>query len=99
MIKKPKGCEDIIFDKAKKVKYIEKVIDEVMDKYNYNYIETPIFESTDLFKRSVGEDSDIVSKETYDFVDRGKRSMTLRPEGTASIVRSYIENKMYGEAV
>ena len=99
MIKKPKGCEDIIFDKAKKVKYIEKVIDEVMDKYNYDYIETPIFESTDLFKRSVGEDSDIVSKETYDFIDRGKRSMTLRPEGTASIVRSYIENKMYGEAV
>ncbi len=99
MIIKPKGTEDIIFDEAKKVKYIERLIDEVMEKYNYNYIETPIFENTSLFKRSVGKESDIVTKETYDFVDRGNRSMTLRPEGTASIVRSYIENKMQGEVV
>ncbi len=98
MIKKPKGCEDIIFSDAKKIKYIENIIDEVMEKYNYNYIDTPIFESTELYHRSVGEVSDIVTKETYDFTDRGGREMTLRPEGTAGVVRSYIENKMYGMA-
>ncbi len=95
MIQKPKGTEDIILKKAKQIKYIERLVDEVMDKYNYNYIETPIFESTELFHRSVGDTSDIVTKETYDFLDRGKRKLTLRPEGTAGVVRSYLENKMY----
>ena len=98
MISKPKGTEDIIFNEAKQIKYIEKVVDEIMEKYNYNYIDTPIFESTELFHRSVGDASDIVTKETYDFTDRGGREMTLRPEGTAGVVRSYIENKMYGMA-
>lgn len=69
-----------------------------MEKYNYNFIRTPIFESSELFHRGVGESTDIVSKETYDFKDRGDRSMTLRPEGTAGIVRSFIENKMYGDS-
>ena len=97
MITKPKGCKDIYGREAKIWKYIDTVIDSVMEKYNYNYIRTPIFESTELFHRGVGETSDIVTKETYDFKDRGERLITLRPEGTAGVVRSYIENKMYGE--
>ena len=68
-----------------------------MEKYNYTYMRTPIFEATELFHRGIGESTDIVSKETYDFVDRGGRNITLRPEGTAGVVRSYIENKMYGD--
>ncbi|MEG2028926.1 MAG: histidine--tRNA ligase [Bacilli bacterium] len=97
MIIKPKGTIDLLSDDAKKWKYVNRIIDELMEKYNYNYIRTPLFESTDLFKRTVGESTDIVSKETYDFLDRGERPMTLRPEGTAGVVRSFIENKMYGD--
>lgn len=97
MIIKPKGCKDLFGVEAKKWKYVERIIDEVMEKYNYGYIRTPIFEATELFHRGVGETSDIVTKETYDFVDRGDRAMTLRPEGTAGVVRSYIENKMFGD--
>lgn len=96
MITKAKGCHDIYGIEAKKWQYVSKVIDSLMEKYNYNLIRTPIFESSELFKRGVGETTDMVSKETYDFTDRGDRNMTLRPEGTAGIVRSYIENKMYG---
>ncbi len=99
MISKPKGTKDILGLDAKKWKYVERVVDEVMEKYHYGYIRTPIFEATELFHRGVGEASDIVTKETYDFVDRGNRAMTLRPEGTAGVVRSYIENKMYGDSV
>jgi len=97
MITKPKGCHDLYGIEAKKWKYIDKVIDSLMEKYNYTYERTPIFESSELFHRGVGESTDIVTKETYDFKDRGDRDITLRPEGTAGIVRSYIENKMYGE--
>ena len=97
MITKPKGCHDIYGMEAKKWKYVSDLIDSVCEKYNYEFIRTPIFESSELFHRGVGETSDIVTKETYDFVDRGDRKMTLRPEGTAGVVRSYIENKMYGD--
>lgn len=97
MITKPKGTKDIYGSEAKKWQYISKVIDEVMEKYNYNFIRVPVFESSELFHRGVGETTDIVTKETYDFTDRGGRCMTLRPEGTASIARSFIENKMYGD--
>ena len=97
MISKPKGCHDIYGIEAKKWKYVSDLIDSVCEKYNYKYIRTPIFESSELFHRGVGETTDIVTKETYDFIDRGDRPMTLRPEGTAGVVRSYIENKMYGE--
>ena len=98
MITKPKGCHDIYGLEAKKWKYINNLIDAVCERYNYEFIRTPIFESSDLFHRGVGETTDIVTKETYDFIDRGDRNMTLRPEGTAGVVRSYIENKMYGDA-
>jgi len=96
MITKQKGTYDLVGIDAKRRKYVNEVIDSICEKYNYNYIETPIFEASELFHRSVGESSDIVRKETYDFQDRGERNVTLRPEGTASVVRSFIENKMYG---
>ena len=98
MINKPKGTVDLTFEVAKRFKYVEEVIDAVMEKYNYNYIRTPIFESSELFHRGIGEQTDIVTKETYDFKDRGDRSLTLRPEGTAGVVRSFIENKMYANS-
>ena len=98
MITKPKGCHDIYGIEAKKWKYISNLMDAVCERYNYEFIRTPIFESSELYHRGVGESSDIVTKETYDFVDRGDRKMTLRPEGTAGVVRSYIENKMYGDS-
>ena len=96
MITKPKGCHDIYGSEAKKWQYVNKVIDSLMEKYNYDFIRTPIFESSEVFHRGMGNTTDVVTKETYDFMDRGERAMTLRPEGTAGIVRSYIENKMYG---
>jgi len=98
MIVKPKGCHDIYGFESKKWQYVSKVIDSLMERYNYNFIRTPIFESSEVFHRGVGETTDIVTKETYDFKDRGDRMMTLRPEGTAGVVRSFIENKMYGDA-
>ena len=99
MIQKPKGTYDIYGDKAIEVLYLKKLIEALMDKYNASYFETPIFESSELFHRGVGETTDIVSKETYDFKDRGDRNLTLRPEGTAGIVRSFIENKLYADSL
>lgn len=98
MIKRQKGCNDIYGREAKIWKYVDGVIDALMEKYNYTYIRTPLFESTELFHRGVGETTDIVSKESYDFEDKSGRKITLRPEGTAGVVRAYIENKMYGDA-
>ena len=97
MIQKQKGCNDIYGREAKVWKYVDSVIDAMMEKYNYNYIRTPIFEATELFHRGIGDTTDIVTKESYDFEDKGGRKITLRPEGTAGVVRSYIENKMYGD--
>ena len=97
MITKPKGTYDIYGNSAKYYNYINNVFATICEYYNYEYIRTPIFEDSELFHRSVGETTDIVSKETYDFKDRGDRKLTLRPEGTAGVVRSFIENKMYGE--
>jgi len=98
MIQKPKGTYDVYGEKGKQILYIEELLKALMKQYNYEYFRTPIFESSELFHRSVGETTDIVTKETYDFKDRGDRNMTLRPEGTAGTVRSYVENKMYGNA-
>ena len=96
MIQRAKGTYDVFGDYGKRLLYVEELIEGLMEKYNYEYFRTPIFESSNLFHRGVGETTDIVTKETYDFKDRGDRNLTLRPEGTASIVRSFIENKMYG---
>ena len=97
MIQKQKGCNDIFGREAKVWKYVDSVIDALMEKYNYTYIRTPIIEATELFHRGIGDTTDIVTKESYDFEDKGGRKITLRPEGTAGVVRSYIENKMYGD--
>ncbi|MFV0249636.1 MAG: histidine--tRNA ligase [Bacilli bacterium] len=97
MIQKPKGTYDLFGQQGKKFLALENMIKAIMENYNYEYFRTPLFESSDLFHRGVGETTDIVSKETYDFTDRGDRLMTLRPEGTAGIVRSLIENKLYAD--
>ena len=98
MINRQKGCHDIYGLEAKKWQYVMNLIDSVCQKYNYGYIRTPIFEASELYHRGIGEGTDIVTKEMYDFKDKGDRNITLRPEGTAGIVRAYLENKMYGEA-
>lgn len=99
MITKPKGTKDLFGSDAKKWQYISNLIDSLCEKYNYTFIRTPVFEASELFHRAVGESTDIVTKETYDFIDRGERNMTLRPEGTAPIIRSFIENKLHGDAI
>lgn len=96
MITKPKGCYDVTGEVARKYQRICDVVSAYAKIYNYKYIRTPLFESTELFKRGVGDTTDIVQKETYDFTDRGGRSFTLRPEGTAGVVRNFIEDKLYG---
>ncbi|AHI53857.1 histidyl-tRNA synthetase [Spiroplasma sabaudiense Ar-1343] len=95
MIKKPRGTEDIIGQKSRDFFALEMIIRNLMELYNIGEIKTPIFESSDLFARTAGEDTDIVSKEMFIFLDRKNRSLALRPENTAGVVRSLIENKNY----
>lgn len=97
MIKMPRGTQDILPQDSAKWRYIENRLHTLMELYNYKEIRTPIFESTELFARGVGDSTDVVQKEMYTFKDKGDRSLTLRPEGTAAVVRSYIEHKMQGE--
>ncbi|UCZ54368.1 histidine--tRNA ligase [Bacillus shivajii] len=94
----PRGTQDILPEESPKWQYIEQKAHELCRRYHYKEIRTPMFEQTDLFARGVGDTTDIVQKEMYTFEDRGGRSLTLRPEGTASTVRSYVENKMHGWA-
>lgn len=96
MITKQKGTNDIYGDEAKIRLYVNDILAAICEKYNFTYIETPVFEASELFHRCVGETTDMVQKETYDFKDRGDRDITLRPEGTAGVVRWFIENKLYG---
>lgn len=97
LIKAARGTKDIFGEDAVKYTYISKMAQEIFESYGYTYIKTPIFEETDLFKRGIGEGTDVVEKEMYTFKDRGDRSLTLRPENTASVVRSYLENAIYGK--
>lgn len=94
----PRGTQDILPENSSKWQYIEQKAHDLCRRYNYKELRTPIFEQTELFTRGVGDTTDIVQKEMYTFEDRGGRSLTLRPEGTASAVRSYVENKMHGWA-
>jgi histidyl-tRNA synthetase len=94
---KPPGTQDILPGIVDKWQYAEAKARDLCRRFNYREIRTPVFESTDLFQRGVGETTDIVEKEMYTFTDRGERSITLRPEGTAGVVRAYVENKLYGE--
>ncbi len=91
----PRGTADILFGEAALWDFVEQVSKNVFKRYNYKEIRTPIFEHTELFQRGVGETTDIVEKEMYTFTDKGGRSLTLRPEGTASVVRSFVENKLF----
>ncbi|UJF14718.1 histidine--tRNA ligase [Jeotgalibaca sp. MA1X17-3] len=96
MIQRPKGTSDTFLQEMETWQYIEETARILMNDYQFSEIRTPMFESYDLFSRSVGDTSDIVSKEMYDFFDKGKRHIALKPEGTAPIVRAYVENKLYG---
>jgi len=91
----PRGTADVLPEEAELWNYIEQVSKTIFKRYNYKEIRTPIFEHTELFQRGVGETTDIVEKEMYTFEDRAGRSLTLRPEGTASVVRSFVENKLF----
>ncbi len=97
-IQLPRGTYDLFSEEMRLHNAVKNDVLEIFDNYGYSQIKTPMFEHTNLFLRSVGESSDIVSKEMYTFEDKSKRSLTLRPELTAATVRSYLENKMYGEA-
>ncbi len=95
-IQAPRGTYDVLPDQSAKWQEVEQKINDLCRLYQYKEIRTPIFEHTELFQRGVGDTTDIVQKEMYTFQDRGDRSLTLRPEGTASVVRSYVENKLFG---
>ncbi len=96
-IQMPRGTYDLFGNDMRLHNEVKNSVLEIFDNYGYSQIKTPIFEHTNLFLRSVGESSDIVNKEMYTFKDKSDRSLTLRPELTAATVRSYLENKMYGE--
>lgn len=92
-----RGTQDILPDQADQWHYVENVIRRLCGLYGYREIRTPMFESTELFHRGIGDTTDVVTKEMYTFEDRGGRSVTLRPENTASVVRAYLEHKLYGD--
>ena len=94
MIQKPKGTYDVSPLQSNQWRHLEDHIHTLMKKNQYAYVRTPIFEHYEVFHRS-SEASDMVKKETYDFLDRGERKLTLRPEGTAGVLRSFIEGKRY----
>jgi len=94
MIKALRGMKDVLFEESSKFTHFIEVASRVAKNYGFEYIETPLLEETNLFKRSVGESSDIVNKEMYQFIDKGKNDVCLRPEGTAGVVRAFIEKKL-----
>ena len=97
MINIPKGTKDVLPSESYKWQRVQEVVYDIAKKYNLKEIRTPVFEHTELFVRGVGESSDIVNKEMYTFLDKGERSITLKPEGTASVARSFIENGLHNE--
>ncbi|WP_373713595.1 histidine--tRNA ligase [Streptococcus sp.] len=98
-LQKPKGTQDILPLEAARWQYVENLARETFKKYNYGEIRTPMFEHYEVISRSVGDTTDIVTKEMYDFYDKGDRHITLRPEGTAPVVRSFVENKLFAPEV
>lgn len=96
MINIPKGTKDVLPEASYKWQFIEGKARETARLYNLKEIRTPVFEHTELFLRGVGDTTDIVNKEMYTFLDKGERSITLKPEGTAGVVRSFIENGLAG---
>ncbi|WP_240335267.1 histidine--tRNA ligase [Paraliobacillus sediminis] len=98
MMNAPRGTQDLLPGVTEQWQYVEEKFKELCRTYNYKEIRTPIFEHTELFQRGVGDTTDIVQKEMYTFQDRGDRSLTLRPEGTASVVRAFVQHKLFGHA-
>lgn len=94
MIQKPKGTKDLLPSESYKWQDAEDKVKKVLESYNFKEIRVPVFEHTELFQRGVGETTDVVQKEMYTFNDKGGRSITLRPEGTAGVVRAFLENGM-----
>jgi len=94
----PKGTKDVLPEQSYKWQYLERIIRGVVKKYGFLEARTPVIEHTELFLRGVGETTDIVQKEMYTFEDKGGRSITLKPEGTAGVVRMFVEHNLYGEA-
>ncbi len=99
MINIPKGTKDVLPKDSYKWQYVESVARKVASDFNALEIRTPTFEHTEVFSRGVGETTDIVNKEMYTFLDKGDRSITLKPEGTAGVVRAFIENGLYSQAL
>lgn len=95
-MKAPRGTQDLLPGVSDKWQYVEGKLKELSNLYQYKEIRTPIFEHTELFERGVGDTTDIVQKEMYTFTDKGNRSITLRPEGTASVVRAFVQHKLFG---
>ena len=93
----PRGTKDILPQEIENWRYVEAVMRRICAQYGYKEIRTPVFEHTELFKRGIGDTTDVVEKEMYTFTDRGNRSITLRPENTASAVRAFCEHKLYAE--
>lgn len=96
-IQRPRGTADLLPGIIEAWQLLETTVRTTLGNANYQEIRTPIFEHTELFERGVGDTTDIVSKEMYTFQDRGDRSITLRPEGTAGVVRAFVENKLFGQ--
>ena len=97
LVTAPKGTADILPAQSYKWQYLEKNIRELCRLYGFSEIRTPVFEHTEVFVRGVGDTTDVVTKEMYTFEDKGGRSITLRPEGTAGIVRSFLENGIFND--
>lgn len=94
----PRGTKDILPSQSPVWRYVENKIQDICARFGYEEIRTPIFEHTELFKRGIGEGTDVVDKEMYTFLDKGGKSITLRPENTAAAVRAYLQNKLYAES-
>jgi histidyl-tRNA synthetase len=98
LTKAPRGTKDVLPSNVYKWDYVEKMFSDICERFGYKAIRTPIFEHTELFKRGVGETTDIVQKEMYTFTDNGGRDITLKPEGTSPVVRAFVENKLYADS-
>ncbi|MBQ6569639.1 MAG: histidine--tRNA ligase [Clostridia bacterium] len=98
LTKAVRGTQDILPRDSYKIRYVEKTVMEIAENFGFKEIRTPVFEHTELFARSVGDTTDVVQKEMYTFEDKGGRSITLRPEGTAGVARAVLENGLLGDA-
>ena len=98
LYKAPRGTHDVLPSESYKWQYVENAIRTVCRSFGYKEVRVPVFEHTDVFERGIGDTTDVVQKEMYTFLDKGDRSITLRPEGTAGVVRCFLEHSLYAEA-